>query len=83
MTASTEVLVPTFKSPPRKIIPFLYRSREKLRNKYKAITVKFRNLERRYKYAANKIEIYKEEISRLEGKVAQQEKSQKKHQKII
>lgn len=78
---SKEVRMKVFESPPRKIIPFLHRSREKLRAKYRVVKVNFRNLERKHRYTINKMEKYKEELSKLQFKL-QEEQASKKNRNV-
>lgn len=54
-----------FKSPSRKIIPFLKKSRDAWKEKHQDLKIKLRNLERKHQYALDKMKSLKSEIKEL------------------
>ena len=63
------MLKKVFKSPPRKLVPFLYSSKENWKDKYKQLKIEHSNLNRRHQYNLDKLEEMKTKIKELEGQV--------------
>ena len=70
-----------FKSPARKIIPFLENSRDNWKEKHQLLKVEHRNLERRHQYALDKLSEFKERISELESQLTNNEATKLKKRK--